>query len=122
MRRLFVLVTVIIVALGLAATSSSADNPHGGPPGQLKKQPPSAICDPIDTTQCMLPFPDDFFTVPDASKPTGRRVNFPSAAMPVSVSNKPIDPADWNHSDGFSPGSTIMARVPGIDIAATGVA
>jgi hypothetical protein len=122
MRRLTVLTCVIALALGLSATASNADNPHGGPPGQLKKQPPAAHCDPIDTTQCLLPFPDDFYTVADASTPTGRRVNFPGDVMPISATGKQIDPSDWNQSDGFSPGATIMARVPGIDIARTGIA
>jgi hypothetical protein len=122
MRRLSVFFSVVVLALGLAANASGADNPHGGPPGQLKKQPPAAHCDPIDTTQCLLPFPDDFYTVADASTPTGRRVNFPRDVMPISATGKQIDPSDWNHSDGFSPGATIMVRVPGLDIEQSGIA
>ncbi len=81
-----------------------------------------ATCDPIDTTQCLMPFPDNFFTVADAASPTGLHLAFPMAAMPVNSKGVQVNPADWNQSDGFSPGSTIMVRVPGIDLAKTGAA
>ncbi len=29
-------------------------------------------CDPLDTSQCMMPFPNDFYTVSEPSMPTGR--------------------------------------------------
>ncbi len=35
--------------------------------------------------------------------------------MPQNVARKPIDPADINVSDGFSPGSSLITRVPGLD-------
>jgi hypothetical protein len=63
----------------------------------------------------MLPFPNDYFTVADASTATGRRVNFLTADMPRNKGGKPIDPAAYNLNDGFSPGSTIVTRVPGLD-------
>jgi hypothetical protein len=79
-------------------------------------------CDPIDTQQCLLPFPDNFFTVPDATSATGVRVHFPADSMPQNASGTPIDPTDWNRQDGFSPGSAIMVRVPNLDLARTGIA
>src|SRR3954469_20006997 len=68
----------------------------------------------------MLPFPNDSFTKADPSTPTERRVNFNILDMPRNVAGKPIDPTDWNRADGFSPGSLIVAKVPGIDLARTG--
>ena len=112
----------LVVAMTFAAAPSGADNPHGGPPGQLKKQPSVAACDPIDTTQCLTPFPDDFFTTPDPSKPTGHHLDYPRDMMPANVRGVHVDPTDINRSDGFSPGSTIIVRVPGIDLAKTGAA
>jgi hypothetical protein len=82
--------------------------------------PAAASCDPIDPSACMLPFPNDFFTKADSSTPTGRRVNFDITSMPRNVAGKPIDPTDWNRSDGFSPGSEIVTYVPGLDLAKTG--
>lgn len=87
----------------------------------------SAIgCDPIDPALCLLPFPNDFYTVADANTATGRRVNFLPTAMPRNGTDvttgeaggegKPVDPTEWNRNDGFSPGSMVITRVPGIDL------
>jgi hypothetical protein len=80
-------------------------------------------CDPIDPTACLLPFPNDFFTVADATTDTGRRVAFNPGAMPrdgldttEGGEGKPIDPTEWNRNDGFSPGSMVMTYVPEIDL------
>jgi hypothetical protein len=67
----------------------------------------------------MLPFPNDYYTVPDSAMPTGRRVYFPPGAFPPSASGKAFDPTAWEDNDGFSPGSTILTHVPGISLAAS---
>lgn len=72
-------------------------------------------CKPYRATPCLLPFPNDLYTVRDGSTPTGRRVSLPQAGMPVNVKDAPIDVADYNRADGFSPGGTIIVRVPGLD-------
>jgi len=69
----------------------------------------------------MVPFPSDYYTVPDPSMPSGRRIDFPEAAMPVSSSGTPVDPTSWERNDGFSPGSLILAFVPGLDLSASGI-
>src|SRR3954468_16110732 len=79
-----------------------------------------AKCDHLDTSACLLPFPNDSFTKADPSTPTGRRVNFDLLDMPRNVAGRPIDPTDWNRADGFSPGSLIVAKVPGLDLQKTG--
>ncbi len=72
---------------------------------------------------CLLPFPNDYFTVADPSTDTGRRVSFQRADLPMSqLSGHRIDPTEWNRNDGFSPGAMILARVPGLDLARTGAA
>ncbi len=35
--------------------------------------------------------------------------------MPRNAAGVPIEPADYNHSDGFSPGQAIVVKVPGLD-------
>ncbi|MFG2082058.1 hypothetical protein ACGFI5_16995 [Micromonospora tulbaghiae] len=107
------LVTASAVLLGSGAAAAPAAPP--APAGQRS-------CDPIDPAACMLPFPNDYFTVPDRSTPTGKRVRFAASAMPANVLGVPIDPAEWNRQDGFSPGSPILARVPGLDAARTRIA
>ncbi len=64
---------------------------------------------------CLLPFPDDFYTVADSRTSTGRRVNLQTAAMPANVSNVHVDAVPYDLNDGFSPGQPIVLRVPGLD-------
>ena len=79
-------------------------------------------CDFLDPSVCLYPFPNDWFTVADASTDTGRRVNFPAVAMPRNASHTPMVASDYNLNDGFSPGTSILVRVPGVDLGMTGAA
>jgi hypothetical protein len=66
-------------------------------------------------TNCLFPFPSDHYAVPDSSTPTGLRVNLSDASTPANKDGVHIDPAGINTSDGFSPGESIVTRVPGLD-------
>jgi hypothetical protein len=66
----------------------------------------------------LLPWPNDSLTKRDRSTDTGHRLNLPVAAMPRNKDGVPIDPTDMNRADGFSPGSMIIVKVPGLDNAA----
>ena len=77
-------------------------------------------CDPLNPQYCLFPWPNDYFTVADPSSDTGRRLNLKLLSMPKNVLGKPINPAEWNRNDGFSPGQLILARVPGLDLKQTG--
>jgi hypothetical protein len=79
-------------------------------------------CDVTAAARCLLPFPNDFFTVADRSTPTGRRVQLAAASMPVNSSGVAVDPTEWNRNDGFSPGAMILTLVPGVDLARSGAA
>jgi hypothetical protein len=72
-------------------------------------------CDWIDEADCLFPFPNDHFTVADATTDTKRRVNFNLLSMPANAAGKPVDPAPFNRNDGFSPGQEIVTKVPGLD-------
>jgi hypothetical protein len=72
-------------------------------------------CDPLDPAVCLQPFPNDFFTEADPTTETGRRIAFRDDLMPKNRFGKPISAADFNFSDGFSPGQAIFTRVPGLD-------
>lgn len=65
-------------------------------------------CDPIAPQRCLLPFPNDYFTVADDLSPTGRRVALVDQSLPANVNGKHIDPTEWNRLDGFSPGAAIL--------------
>ena len=75
-------------------------------------------CDFIGAQQgslCLMPFPDDYYTVKDSASATGRRVNLTDAGMPQNASGTPIAAAPYNANDGFSPGQVITLKVPGLD-------
>jgi len=139
--RLRLAAAVIGVVAGLLPhVARAADLPDPTDPGSIARAipqiPPDAVprtnavtdatglagCDNRDRTECLLPFPNDRFTVPDKGMPTGRRVNLPLLAMPRNIAGKPIDPSELNRNDGFSPGSMILTVVPGLDLARTGAA
>ena len=95
-----------VVAMGLVAIPSSATAraPRG-----------AANCKPYGDTPCLLPFPNDLYTKRDKHSKTGLGVHLPQAAMPTNQAGSQIDTAPYDRNDGFSPGSTIVARVPGLD-------
>ena len=64
---------------------------------------------------CLQPWPNDYFTVADASTPTGRRLDLQRSAMPRNIAGTPVEPVDYDRSDGFSPGSPIHTKIPGLD-------
>ena len=79
-------------------------------------------CDFLGQSRCLLPFPNDWFTVSDGVTDTGRRVHFVEASMPANVSGVHVDPTEWNRNDGFSPATPILAHLPGVDLARSGAA
>ncbi|MFN8642912.1 MAG: hypothetical protein U0802_15135 [Candidatus Binatia bacterium] len=75
-----------------------------------------ARCDPLGEP-CVLPWPNDYFTVPDAGTATGRRLALVAASLPANASGVHIDPSDQNRADGWSPGSPVLVRLDGLDAA-----
>jgi hypothetical protein len=82
----------------------------------------AARCDPLDRTRCLFPFPNDYFTVSDASTATGRRVRLARASMPANSRGSRVDPTRWNVLDGFSVGPMIVFQIPELDLEQTGAA
>jgi hypothetical protein len=113
---------------GLAAFLLTTGTAWGAPDDEGPKPKPIDLsradaCDFIaldegmdaDDQTCLLPFPDDFHTDADSSSATGRRVAFTNAAMPRNALGEPITASAYNLNDGFSPGQTIVLKVPGLD-------
>lgn len=76
-------------------------------------------CDPMDPTRCLLPFPNDAFTVTDGRTETGVRVQLPAEGMPRSLGAKPMDTHEWNRNDGWSPGSPVLTFIEALDLGAS---
>ena len=99
-RRLYVLGLSLLSAVTLFAIAPEMSH---------------AACDPLDPAVCLQPWPNDYFTVPDATTDTGRRLDLQLLDMPRDVAGNPIRPDEWNRNDGFSPGQEIVTKVPGLD-------
>jgi hypothetical protein len=105
-RRALGLVAAALVAIVAVPSFASAGVAGGTPAGD---------CEPFSQEPCLLPFPNDLFTKKDKSSKTGLSVDLPQAAMPTNEAGAQIDVGPYNRNDGFSPGSSIVARVPGLD-------
>jgi hypothetical protein len=79
-------------------------------------------CDPLGPVKCLLPFPDDYNTIPDGSTRTHRRLNLQAGAVPTNIHATPLDVAELNQSDGFSPGSALLVWLPTADLTLSGTA
>ncbi len=112
----------LLLTLG-GCSDGSNNNPSGPEPGPdpISIETPNAErCEILDQVNCMFPWPSSAFVVEDDSTDTGWRVNMSIDSMPVNKQGVPIDPAEWNRNDGFSPSQKILAQVPGVDLEQTG--
>jgi hypothetical protein len=71
-------------------------------------------CDPLGAS-CLLPFPNDYFTVADPATPTKRRLAIARASTPANKDGVHIDVADQDRADGWSPGSEMLVQIAGLD-------
>jgi len=73
-------------------------------------------CQPLfagSSSECLLPYPSDFYLVADPAMPSGHRVEMRGAARMILPETKvSADPNDLRAVDGFSPLSTIVAVLP----------
>jgi hypothetical protein len=83
--------------------------------GPALAKAPAASCQPYSGKPCLFPFPDNRLTRPDRASATKLQVKLPAAAMPRDKNGIAIQPGPYDRNDGFSPGSTIVLRVPGLD-------
>ena len=100
----------MLAAAGLAVAALAAASA-----GAAAKKPPAADCQPFLKTPCLLPFPNNQFTIRDRSTATGLRLNLPARAMPVNTKGQRISVTEYDRNDGFSPGSAMIVHVPGLD-------
>jgi hypothetical protein len=85
---------IVVPALVLV----SACGPQGPSPRPVGVRAPLPVgCDAQDPTRCLLPWPNNGFTIKDDSSPTGLRVAIERRWLP-----SPDSPAPLNRLDGFS--------------------
>ncbi len=78
-------------------------------------------CDDLDPRQCFLPFPSDYFMRPSVLTDTGLAFDVDPSVMPANDDGDPMDPTLWLRNDGASPGTNLLAYVPGLDLDESGV-
>jgi hypothetical protein len=110
----------VIGAGGLAAVgtpSVAAARAADGPRVSKVDLAHAKRCDFIaaEGTECLFPWPNDYYTVADPRTDTGRRVDVKLASTPQNNHGVHVDPSEINTSDGFSPGAMIVLRIPGLD-------
>lgn len=119
-------VVVFVVLAALGAVACSGDDDRAGPPSTTTPTAAApggdGACDDLDPERCLLPWPNDRFTVADPSTATGLRLAIPADGTPTNVDGVALDVTDQNRADGFSPASTILTFVPGVDLEVSGVA
>jgi hypothetical protein len=108
--RACAVLVLVLAACAINITPSAAE--------ELPTEPKCEFIASPGSSECMLPFPDDYYTKADATTHTGRRIDFRELAMPRNVANAPIEVAPYNTGDGFSPGSVITLKIPRIETAA----
>lgn len=104
-RRLLrpALTLTVLAALAPACSDAPRTNLTGHP---------SAECQPlVDATECLLPFPSDFFRRPDASTPSGFRVRLTEAAVVYDKAERSTDATAWRPLDGSALTPMIVGRV-----------
>jgi len=75
----------------------------------------ATTCNGTPKRGCLLPFPSNAaHTKKDRTSGTGRRVALTKAELPKNAKGVPVDPAEFNRNDGFSPGQTIVVHVPSL--------
>ena len=114
-------VAAALAPIGFACSSSSGGNSGSTPPPNPASPPLlGEDCDPIEpiATECGFPYPSNVWTTPDKSTPTGMHQFYGPTTLPTwQVSpEKHVTPTPWATKDGFSPGSTIMAFWPDVDV------
>jgi len=69
-------------------------------------------CQPLlGDAECFLPYPSDFFLVPDSTLPSGHRVEIGDAAQPKTIERVSAVPRRHRGEDGFSPFGVIVATL-----------
>jgi len=71
---------------------------------------------------CLLPWPNNAFTVASNETSTGRQLAVSSTVDPTNVKGVHVSTTYINRGDGFSPGSVILTYVPNLDLVASHIA
>lgn len=97
-----------VLGLGLAFVACSDDD------GPSNTNPVVALdCNPLASEwDCMLPYPSDFYLVPDERFASGSRVVIPNTVAPLNQHEIPVNPLAVHPPDGFSRLPVLLSLFP----------
>ena len=104
----------LLAGAGIGSPASAASRPHAA-----ATMPDAAVagCDVLLTApvghHCLLPWPNDAFTVPREERRPAASLNISASSIPRTTRVFTSTTAPQNKGDGFSPGSVIMTYVAG---------
>lgn len=75
-----------------------------------------ADCDPLDETECAMPWPSNLYLVPDPTRRTGYTLAFGRSSLPENTANRTVDPSPYRRLDGYGVGTPLIVRFPNLDI------
>ncbi|NND30893.1 MAG: hypothetical protein HKN97_20095 [Myxococcales bacterium] len=107
------LVFALLFVIGCGTDSNSAAGTGGA--GGTPETPPLG-CDPLTPSYCGFPYPNDYWTIADATTVTGLRLALPEVTMPSNRNGVQSTPGAFNEMDGFSPGIAAMTHFPGATV------
>src|SRR5258706_14676372 len=99
----------VLTALALAGCSGgggvSDDAATDAPPtasdgGRTLTRDP-ADCDPLDETECALPWPSNLYLSPDPTRRTGFTLRFGATTLPENVDRRLVEPDAYRRLDGY---------------------
>ncbi len=85
----------------LGATACRGDKGPAGDDTGGGVSAATGVCNPVEPSHCMLPFPSRFYLEEGVDTPTGLRVRFGAETLPQNIDGVQMDPSRWNEKDGF---------------------
>lgn len=106
---------IFVALLAVSCTGRSDEDLVEEPPPNVAW--PHLTCDVLVPSYCGFPFPNNVFTVEDPDTVTGRRVQLELDTLPQPDNGETVTLEGQLQSDGFSPGTALLAELPGaIDV------
>ena len=81
----------------------------------MEEPDPLAVCDPLDTAACTLPWPSSLYLAEDSERTTGYTLTFGEHSLPSNEAGSFINPAPYQRMDGYGLGSPAIVNFPNLD-------
>jgi hypothetical protein len=72
-------------------------------------------CDPLNPTECALPWPSNLYLEADSTRATGYTLAFGPTTLPANFRNVPVSPEPFRRLDGYSVQTPIITHWPNLD-------